>query len=74
MLLMEEDISSIQGGHQKRKKCWLAIRKLLQADELLLLHKETSVESAGLLFLLLSDNQGTLTSAVVFLEHTTVKR
>lgn len=70
MLMMEEDTNSIQ----KTKICWLAMRKLLQADELLPLHKEASAESAALLFLLLSDNQGTLTSAVVFLEHTTIKR
>lgn len=55
MRMMKEDTSSIQGGHQKRKKCWLAIRKFFQADELLPLHKEASVESAALLFLLLRD-------------------
>lgn len=60
MLTMEEDPSSAQGGHQKRKKCSLAMRKLLQADlYFLCLLKEASVESATLLFLLLSDNQGT---------------
>lgn len=42
-------------------------------DELLPLHKAASVESAALLFLLPGDNQGTLTSAVVFLEHIIVK-
>lgn len=43
-------------------------------DELLILHKAASVESAVLLFLLPGDNQGTLNSAVVFLEHIIVKQ
>jgi len=50
------------------------MKKLLQADELLVLYTEASVECAVLLFQLLIKNHGIITSAAVFLEHITVKR
>mgnify|MGYP001852488084 CR=1 FL=1 len=58
----------------KKKKYWSVMKKLLQADELLVLYTEASVECAVLLFQLLIKNHGIITSAAVFLEHITVKR
>lgn len=69
--------NSMQGRHQnwaKKKKYWSVMKKLLQADELLVLYTEASVECAVLLFQLLIKNHGIITSAAVFLEHITVKR